>query len=79
LRPIGGSRRSRLALVALIATGALTLASCGGSDGTTPPPAAGDGSAAGPATEPSPKATLVDVEPLRVSCRLFGLSLGLLA
>jgi hypothetical protein len=77
LRPIGGSRRRRLALVALIATGALALASCGGSDGTTPPPVAGDGPAAGPATEPSSKAALVDVSSVRELRQRFNADAGL--
>jgi hypothetical protein len=77
LRPIGGSRRSRLALVALIAAAALALAGCGGSDGNTPPQAAADQPAAGTPTEPSPKVTLVDVSSLGELRKRFNADAGL--
>jgi hypothetical protein len=61
VRPLPKDPRSRLALFALIASGALALAGCTGSDGST---AAAERPTAGTPTEPSPKATLVDVSSL---------------
>ena len=55
-------RRSRLVLPALIAAGGVALAGCGGdSGGNTPAQAGKSEPPAAAATEPSRKATLVDV------------------
>jgi hypothetical protein len=74
VRPLPKDPRSRLALVALIASGALALAGCTGSDGTT---AAAERPTAGTPTEPSSKAALVDVPSVRELRQRFNADAGL--